>query len=98
MSETEFRIKTKLIQYRFERISEKLQMNLVVYPGEKIKIILCFLSENYEFASQEREFLEDLLEEDLSPEGWYLVPQYEWIEVEASYFKHSNITNFVLIR
>ena len=98
MSEIEFRIKTKLIQCRFERSSEKLQINLVVYPGEKIKITLCFSSENYEFASQEREFIEDLLEEDFSPDGWYLVPQYKLIEVEASYFKNNNITNFVLIR
>ena len=99
MSETEFRIKIKLIQYRFERSSEKLQINLVIYPDKKkIKITLCFSSENYEFASQEREFIEDLLEEDLSPDGWYLVPHYELIEVEAPYFKHNNITNFVLIR
>ena len=32
MSKTEFRIKTKLIQYRPERSSEELQINLVFYP------------------------------------------------------------------
>ena len=98
MGKTEFRIKTKLSEYKFERSSEELQINLVIYPNEKIKITLCFSSENYESASQEREFIEDLLEEDLLPDGWYLVPQYEFIEVDASYFKHNNITNFVLIR
>ena len=54
MTETEFRIKTKLIGYRSERSSEELQINLVFYPDKKIKITLCFSSENYEFASQER--------------------------------------------
>ena len=42
MTETEFRIKTKLIGYRSERSSEKLQINLVFYPDKKIKIALCF--------------------------------------------------------
>ena len=98
MTETEFRMKTKLIGYRSERSSEELQINLVFYPDKKIKITLCFSSENYEFASQEREIIEDLLEEDLSPGSWYLVPHYELIEVEAAFFKHDNITEFILIR
>ena len=98
MTETEFRMKTKLIGYRSERSSEELQINLVFYPDKKIKITLCFSSENYEFTSQEREIIEDLLEEDLSPDSWYLVPHYELIELEAAYFKHNNITEFVLIQ
>ena len=53
---------------------------------------------NYEFASEEREIIEDLLEEDLSHDGWYLVLHYELIEVEAAYFKHNNYTEFDLIR
>ena len=97
MTETEFRIKTKLIGYRSERSSEELQINLVFYPDKKIKITLCFSSENYEFASQEREIIEDLLEEDLPPDVWYLVPHYKLIEVEAAYFKHNNITKFASI-
>ena len=97
MTETEFKIKTKLIGYRSERSSEELQINLVFYPDKKIKITLCFSSENYEFASQEWEIIEDLLEEDLFPDGWYLVLHYELIEVDVSYFKHNNITEFVLI-
>ena len=97
MTETEFRIKTKLIGYRSERSSEELQINLVFYPDKKIKITLCFSSENYEFASQEREIIEDLLEEDLPPDVWYLVPHYKLIEVEVAYFKHNNITKFVSI-
>ena len=97
MTETEFRIKAKLIRYRSERSSEELQINLVFYPEKKIKITLCFSSENYEFASQEREIIEDLLEEDLPPDVWYLVPHYKLIEVEAAYFKHNNITKFVSI-
>ena len=56
MIETDFRIKTKSTEYRFERSSEKLQINLAAYPDKNIKITLCFPSENYEFASQEREF------------------------------------------
>ena len=46
MGKTEFRIKTKLSEYKFERSSEELQINLVIYPSEKIKITLCFSSEN----------------------------------------------------
>ena len=58
MTETDFRIRTKLTEYRFERSSEKLQINLAIYPDKKkIKITLCFSSENYEFASQKREFI-----------------------------------------
>ena len=97
MIETDFRIKTKLIQYRSERSSEELQINLVVKLDKKITIILCFSSENYDFASQEREHIEDLLEEDLPPDGWYLVLHYELIKLETPYFKHNNITEFVLI-
>ena len=66
MTETDFRTKTKLTRYRFERSSEQLQINLVIKPDKKIKIVLCFSSENYAFASQEREIIEDLLEEDLA--------------------------------
>ena len=91
-------IKAKLIGYRSERSSEELQINLVFYPEKKIKITLCFSSENYEFASQEREIIEDLLEEDLSHDGQYLVLHYKLIKEEAAYFKHNNITEFVLIR
>ena len=91
-------IKAKLIGYRSERSSEELQINLVFYPEKKIKITLCFSSENYEFASQEREIIEDLLKEDLLPGSWYLVPHYKLIEVEAAFFKHNNITEFILIR
>ena len=40
MTETDFRIKTKLTLYRFERSSEELQINLVIEPDKKIKIIL----------------------------------------------------------
>ena len=98
MTETDFRIRIKLTEYRFQRSSEKLKINLVVYLDKKIKITLCFSSESYEFASQEREFIEDLLQEDLSPDSWYLVMHYKSIEVEVPYFKHNNITNFVLIR
>ena len=98
MTETEFRIKTKLIGYRSERSSEELQINLVFYPDKKIKITLCFSSGNYEFASQERVIIKDLLEEDLLPDDWYLVLHYKLIEVEVAYFKHNNITEFVLIR
>ena len=98
MTETDPRIKTKLIRYRFERSSEELQINHVIYSDKKIKITLCFLSENYNFASQEREIIEDLLEEDLSPDGWYLVLPYELVEVDVPYFTHNNITNFVLIQ
>ena len=97
MTETEFRMKTKLIGYRSERSSEELQINLVFYPDKKIKITLCFSSENYEFASQEREIIEDLLEEDVSPDVWYFVLHYKLIEVEAAYFKHNNITKFVSV-
>ena len=57
MSKTKFRIKTKLIGYRPERSSEELQIDLVFYPDKKIKITFCFSSENYEFASQEREII-----------------------------------------
>ena len=53
MGETDFRIKTKLDEYKFERSSEELKINLVVYPGKKIKITICFSSQSYEFASQE---------------------------------------------
>ena len=98
MTETDFRIKTKLTLYRFERSSEELQINLVIEPNKKINIILCFSSKNYEFATQEIEIIEDLLEKDLSPDSWYLVPHYELIEVEVAYSKHNNITEFVLIR
>ena len=98
MTETDFRIKTKLTLYRFERSSEELQINLVIEPDKKIKTILCFSSKNYEFATQEIEIIEDLLEKDLSPDSWYLVPHYELIEVEVAYSKHNNITEFVLIR
>lgn len=91
-------IANKLWRYKFKRSNEKVQINLVIKRNKKIKIVLCFSSENYGFAFQEREIIEDLLEDNLSFDGWYLIPQYFITEVEKPFFKHNNITEFVLVR
>ena len=42
MSETEFRIKTKLIGYRSETSSEELQINLVFTLIRRLKLLFVF--------------------------------------------------------
>ena len=42
MSETEFRIKTKLIGYRSERSSEEIQINLVFTLIRRLKLLFVF--------------------------------------------------------
>ena len=98
MEEVDLRIAEKLVQYRFERNNEEFQINLCIERDKTIKITLCFSSKNWHFASEEREYIEDLLENDLSSDGWYLIPEYKLIDVEVPYFKHNNITQFILIR
>lgn len=95
MAETDFIIANKLWRYKFDRSSKVLQINIVIGPDKKIRIILCFSSENYSFAFKTCG-LEDLLEDDPSPYGWYLVTRYDIIEVEVPFFKHNNIAEFVL--
>ena len=57
MTETDFRIKTKLTLYRFERSSEELQINLVIEPNKTFKITICFSSKNYQFAFKKEKLL-----------------------------------------
>ena len=98
MEEVDFRIAEKLAQYRFERSNEELQINLRIGRDKTIKITLCFSSKNCHFAFEEREYIEDLLKNDLSSDGWYLIPEYKLTDVEVPYFRHNNITQFILIR
>ena len=80
-------IANKLWRYKFERSCEKLQINLVIQRDKKIKIVFCFSSENYGFAFQEREFIEDFLEDNLLSDGWHLIPRYFITEVEVPFLK-----------
>ena len=81
-----------------KEVVRNFKLTLSFTLRRRLKLLFVFHLKNYEFASQEREIIEDLLEEDLLPDGWYLVLHYKLIEVEVAYFKHNNITEFVLAR
>ena len=76
MEEVDLGIAEKLTQYRFERSNKELQINLCTGRDNTIKITLCFSLKNWHFAFEEREYIEDLLENNLSFDGCYLIPEY----------------------
>ena len=51
-----------MLEYRSERMSSRLQINLCIIKDRKFKITLCFPSEDWHVAFEERECIEDLLE------------------------------------
>ena len=56
-----------------------------------MKTTLCFPSEDWYIVSEEGERIEDLFENDISPDEWYLV-EVE-VEVNAPYFKFKKLFN-----
>ena len=65
--------------------------------NKKIKIIFCFPSEDWYIVSEERERIEDLFENYISPDKWYLVPNCNIFEVNVPYIRFKNIAQFILI-
>ena len=93
----DLQLRRKLFRYRIDRSSERLQINLCIEQNKKLKISLCFPSEDWYIVSEERERIEDLFENDISHDEWYLVPNYDIVEVNAPYFRFKNIVQFILI-
>ena len=87
-------MRQKLAAYRLTRTGERLQINLCIKQNKKIIVILCFPSEDWQLISVEREFFEDLMEEYLSHEEWYLKPHYKFTTVNKRYFNFDTITKF----
>ena len=98
MAEQYLQLRRKLFRYRIDRSSEQLQINLCIEQNKKIKITLCFPSEDWYIVSEERERIEDLFENDISPDEWYLVPNYDIVGVNTHYFRFKSIVQFILIR
>ena len=96
--EIQSQIIDKRFNYKFERSSDKLCINLVISGSKKIKIILSFPSHHFGIGFKEREVIEDVLDDFLSPDGWYLIPPYFITEVNFPRCKHDNITEFILVR
>ena len=88
----------KLFKYKFERSSNELCINLLISGSKKIKIILSFPSDHFGIAFKEREVIEDVLDDFLSPGGWYLILSYFITEVNFPRCKHNNFTKFILVR
>ena len=97
-SDKYFELRQKLVEYRFERSHERLQINLCIKQHREIRVTFCFPAEDWGFLSKEREFFEDLVEEYLSSDGWYLKPKHKLVSIEKPYFNHNTITRFTLRR
>ena len=88
-------IKEKLLLFRLNRSHDRLQIKLYMFQ-KKFRIILCFPSEDWFLTADEREFVEDLLENELSIGGWYLKPRYELCFTDKSCFKYECFTVFTV--
>ena len=93
-AEKYFEMRQKLAAYRLTRAGEHLQINLCIKQNKEIVVTLCFPSEDWQLISAEKEFFEDLMEEYLSPEGWYLKPHYKFTTVHKHCVNFDTITKF----
>ena len=96
--EAYFELRQKIVRYRFERSSERLQVNLCIKQDKEIRIVLCFPAEDWHLISKEREIFEDLFDKFLSPDGWYLKPKYKITSVQKPFSDHDTITKFTMKR
>ena len=70
----------KLLNYRLEKESEKLLITTCISKigsVETIEIVLNFDQKDWPDFVDERSYLEDLLEEHISPDDWYFVPSFD---------------------
>ena len=91
----EKKIFNAIYQYKFERTTDDLQMNLVVSGSDKIQVALYFSFDSLHLRN-EREIFEDLLEKNPTQNDWYLVLSYFVTKVESSNCKHKNFTAFTI--
>ena len=92
----EKKIVNALYKYKFERTTDDLQINLVV-KSDKIQVVLYFSFDSLHLRNQ-REIVEDLLENIPIENDWYLVPLYFITKVESSNCKHKNFTVFTILK
>ena len=92
----EKKIVNALYKYKFERATDDLQINLVV-KSDKIQVVLYFSFDSLHLRNQ-REIVEDLLENIPIENDWYLVPLYFITKVESSNCKHKNFTVFTILK
>ena len=95
MVEQYHRIKEKLLEYRLNRSHSRLKIKLCI-SQKKFRISFCFPTEDWLSTAVEKEYIEDLLENELSVNGWYLKPRYKLIPVDRSCFKHDCLTIFTV--
>ena len=86
------------LSYRFNKANKRIQMSLSFKQDKEIRITLCFPAEDWHKILKEREIFEDLVEDFLSSDGWYLKPRYKLTYVEAHYCDHDTITRFTMKR
>ena len=91
-------LRQKLVRYRFERSSNRLQVNLCIKQDKEIRIVFCFPAEDWHLISKKREIFEDLVQKCLSSNGWYLKPKYKITSVQKPFFDHETITKFTMKR
>ena len=85
----------KLLEFCTNRSHSQLQIKLF-FSLKTFQIALCFPSQDWFRAAVEREYVEDLLENELSASGWYLEPYYEPADFNPFYFKHDYLTVFTV--
>ena len=91
----EKKIFNAIYQYKFERTTDDLLINLVVSGSDKIQLALYFSFDSLHLRN-ETEIFEDLLEKNPIQNDWYLALLYFVTKVESSNCKHKNFTAFTI--
>ena len=89
----------KLLNYRLEKVSEKLLITTCISKigsVETIKKVLNFDQNDWPYFVDARSYLEDLLEEHISPTDWYFVPSFHIEPANLRQWKFDSLVVFLL--
>ena len=74
------KFRQKPLNYRLKKESEKLLITTCISKigsVESIEVVLNFGQKDWPDFMDERSYLEDLLQEHISPDDWYFVPSFD---------------------
>ena len=87
------------MNHRLEKESEKLLITTCISKigsVETIEIVLNFDKKDWPDFVDEQSYLEDLLEEHISPDNWYFVPSFDIQPANLCQWKFDSLVVFLL--